>query len=86
MACVPVCPTGAIDNWHNVPRSLAYTLEQQFSWDQLPALLTEAQLAAMTTTQMAGLTSTQIGAMTTTEISALSTTQIAALTTTQIDG
>jgi len=44
-ACVPVCPTGAIDNWHNVPRTLAYTLEQQFDWDQLPALLTEAQLA-----------------------------------------
>ncbi|ODS91504.1 MAG: benzoyl-CoA oxygenase/reductase, BoxA protein [Comamonas sp. SCN 65-56] len=53
MACVPVCPTGAIDNWHNVPRSLAYTLEQQFSWDQLPALLTEAQLAEFGAADMA---------------------------------
>ena len=44
-ACVPVCPTGAIDNWFSVPRSRAYTLAEQFSWDQLPAELTSAQLA-----------------------------------------
>jgi len=44
-ACVPVCPTGAIDNWFPVPRSRAYTLAEQFSWDQLPAALTPAQLA-----------------------------------------
>ncbi|MEB2348907.1 MAG: benzoyl-CoA 2,3-epoxidase subunit BoxA [Comamonadaceae bacterium] len=44
-ACIPVCPTGAIDNWLTVPRAAAYSLEQQFSWDQLPAELTPAQLA-----------------------------------------
>lgn len=44
-ACVPVCPTGAIDNWLTVPRAAAYSLEQQFSWDQLPPELTLAQLA-----------------------------------------
>jgi benzoyl-CoA 2,3-epoxidase subunit A len=36
MACVPPCPTGSIDNWHMRPKSSAYTLEEQFSWDDLP--------------------------------------------------
>lgn len=35
-ACLAPCPTGAIDNWRDVPRSKAYTLEEQFSWDSLP--------------------------------------------------
>ncbi|GAB4291601.1 MAG: hypothetical protein Kow0058_10440 [Roseovarius sp.] len=35
MACIPVCPTGSIDEWRVVRR--AYTLEEQFSWDELPA-------------------------------------------------
>ena len=34
MACVPPCPTGAIDNWRMVSRP--YTLEEQFSWTDLP--------------------------------------------------
>lgn len=34
MACVPPCPTGAIDNWRMV--SKPYTLEEQFSWTDLP--------------------------------------------------
>jgi benzoyl-CoA 2,3-epoxidase subunit A len=34
MACVPPCPTGAIDNWRVVQQ--AYTLEEQFSWSELP--------------------------------------------------
>jgi benzoyl-CoA 2,3-dioxygenase component A len=34
MACVPPCPTGAIDNWRMV--SKPYTLEEQFSWADLP--------------------------------------------------
>ena len=46
MACVPPCPTGAIDNWFTMPRAKAHTLEAQFSWDALPAPLTEAELAA----------------------------------------
>lgn len=36
MACVPPCPTGAIDNWIKVLRDEAYSLEEQFSWDELP--------------------------------------------------
>ena len=34
MDCISPCPTGAIDNWRVVAR--AYTLEQQFSWNELP--------------------------------------------------
>lgn len=34
--CLAPCPTGAIDNWRNVAKSKAYTLEEQFSWDSLP--------------------------------------------------
>lgn len=37
MACVPPCPTGSIDNWRLVARGEAYTLDEQFSWDELPA-------------------------------------------------
>ena len=32
--CIAPCPTGAIDNWRVV--SKGYTLEEQFSWDELP--------------------------------------------------
>ena len=39
MACVPPCPTGSIDNWRDVPRVRAYSLEAQLSWDELPAEL-----------------------------------------------
>ncbi len=37
-ACVPPCPTGSIDHWHTVPKSAAYSLDEQFGWDELPAL------------------------------------------------
>ncbi len=37
MACVPPCPTGAIDHWIQVLSDEAYSLEEQFSWDELPA-------------------------------------------------
>lgn len=37
MACVPPCPTGAIDNWRNVIVAKAYSVDQQFGWDALPA-------------------------------------------------
>lgn len=43
--CIPVCPTGAIDNWRMVPKAKAYTLDEQFSWFDLPDELTPAQLA-----------------------------------------
>ncbi|MDP3135119.1 MAG: benzoyl-CoA 2,3-epoxidase subunit BoxA [Burkholderiaceae bacterium] len=35
-ACVAPCPTGAIDQWHAVEQP--YTLEEQFGWDDLPAV------------------------------------------------
>lgn len=33
--CIAPCPTGAIDSWRRVAK--AYTLQEQFSWDALPA-------------------------------------------------
>jgi benzoyl-CoA 2,3-dioxygenase component A len=36
-ACISPCPTGSIDNWRQVARSRVYTLEQQLTWDALPA-------------------------------------------------
>jgi benzoyl-CoA 2,3-dioxygenase component A len=39
MACVPPCPTGSIDNWRAMPRARAYSVEDQFGWDVLPAEL-----------------------------------------------
>ncbi|HJV60164.1 MAG TPA: benzoyl-CoA 2,3-epoxidase subunit BoxA [Albitalea sp.] len=35
-ACISPCPTGSIDNWRVVPKARAYTLEEQFGWDELP--------------------------------------------------
>ncbi|MBV8620674.1 MAG: 4Fe-4S binding protein, partial [Curvibacter sp.] len=46
MACVPPCPTGSIDNWRNMPRAQAYSVEAQLGWDELPAELSAEQLAA----------------------------------------
>jgi benzoyl-CoA 2,3-dioxygenase component A len=43
MACVPPCPTGAIDNWFTMPKANAYSTKDQFSWDELPAPLTDAE-------------------------------------------
>jgi benzoyl-CoA 2,3-dioxygenase component A len=37
LACVPPCPTGAIDSWRNVVQAKPYTLVDQFGWDSLPA-------------------------------------------------
>src|ERR1700730_11968570 len=34
MDCISPCPTGSIDNWRVVRN--AYSLEQQFSWQELP--------------------------------------------------
>jgi benzoyl-CoA oxygenase/reductase BoxA protein len=36
MACVPPCPTGAIDNWRTVLKADAYSIDEQFKWDVLP--------------------------------------------------
>lgn len=35
MACIPVCPTGSIDEWRVVTKP--YSTEEQFSWAELPA-------------------------------------------------
>ena len=37
MDCISPCPTGSIDNWRKVAKSAAYSLADQFSWDDLPA-------------------------------------------------
>jgi benzoyl-CoA 2,3-dioxygenase component A len=39
MACVPPCPTGSIDNWRSMLRVRAYSVEEQLTWDELPAEL-----------------------------------------------
>ena len=46
MACISPCPTGSIDNWRTMPRVKAYSVEEQLTWDELPAELTADQLAA----------------------------------------
>ncbi|MGE0796713.1 MAG: benzoyl-CoA 2,3-epoxidase subunit BoxA [Lautropia sp.] len=46
MACVPPCPTGSIDNWRAMPKVRAYSIVEQFGWDELPAELPPEQLAA----------------------------------------
>ena len=46
MACISPCPTGSIDNWRTVPRAMAYPIEEQLGWDELPAELTSEQLQA----------------------------------------
>jgi benzoyl-CoA 2,3-dioxygenase component A len=47
MACVPPCPTGSIDNWRMRPKSVAYTVEEQLSWDELPVAMSDQELAAL---------------------------------------
>lgn len=46
MACVPPCPTGSIDNWRTMPKARAYSIEEQFGWESLPAELPPEALAA----------------------------------------
>lgn len=46
MACVPPCPTGSIDNWRTMPKARAYSIEDQFGWESLPAELAPEALAA----------------------------------------
>ncbi len=45
MACISPCPTGSIDNWRSMPKALAYPIEEQLLWDELPAELSTEQLA-----------------------------------------
>ncbi|TAL63855.1 MAG: benzoyl-CoA 2,3-epoxidase subunit BoxA [Burkholderiaceae bacterium] len=46
MACISPCPTGSIDNWRIMPLARAYSIEEQLTWDELPAQRTPEQLAA----------------------------------------
>jgi len=46
MACISPCPTGSIDNWRTMPAARAYSIEDQFGWEELPAELTQEQLEA----------------------------------------
>jgi benzoyl-CoA oxygenase/reductase BoxA protein len=36
MACISPCPTGSIDNWRMVAKPRPYTVDEQFTWDELP--------------------------------------------------
>ncbi|MEY4738034.1 MAG: hypothetical protein RL302_2353 [Pseudomonadota bacterium] len=45
MACISPCPTGSIDNWRAMPLVRAYSIEEQLTWDELPAELSAEQLA-----------------------------------------
>lgn len=45
MDCISPCPTGSIDNWRLVPKAMAYSVDAQLEWDDLPPELTEAELA-----------------------------------------
>ena len=45
--CISPCPTGSIDNYRRVVRGRAYSLEEQLSWDELPAELSNSALSEM---------------------------------------
>ena len=45
MACISPCPTGSIDNWRTMTLVRAYSIEEQLTWDELPAELSAEQLA-----------------------------------------
>jgi benzoyl-CoA 2,3-dioxygenase component A len=36
-ACIAPCPTGAIDSWRQVAKDATYSIEEQLTWDALPA-------------------------------------------------
>ncbi len=46
LVCISPCPTGSIDNWRTMPKAKAYSIDEQLTWDALPAELTADQLAA----------------------------------------
>lgn len=58
MDCISPCPTGAIDNWRVVAN--AYTLEDQFSWSDLPP---QAEIAASQTGETIEALEDEIGAL-----------------------
>ncbi|EYF01815.1 benzoyl-CoA 2,3-epoxidase subunit BoxA [Chondromyces apiculatus] len=42
MACVSPCPTGAIDNWRQIRKDDAYSVDEQYTWEELPKQTTIA--------------------------------------------
>jgi benzoyl-CoA 2,3-epoxidase subunit A len=46
-ACISPCPTGSIDNYRQVLRAKAYSLDEQLAWDSLPAEMSREQLLAL---------------------------------------
>jgi benzoyl-CoA oxygenase/reductase BoxA protein len=56
-ACISPCPTGSIDNWRAVLRSNPYSLDAQFSWDELPP---EQEDLAANATELGGEASEQV--------------------------
>ena len=46
-ACISPCPTGSIDNYRQVLRAKAYSLDEQLAWDSLPAEMSRDQLLAL---------------------------------------
>lgn len=44
MACISPCPTGSIDNYRTVPKARAYSVDEQFGWDELPVELSRKEL------------------------------------------
>jgi len=46
MDCIAPCPTGSIDNWRQVTRAGAYSVEAQLGWEELPAELSDDKLGA----------------------------------------
>ncbi len=49
MDCIAPCPTGSIDNWRTLPRALAWSLDAQLGWDELPPEIEPAQWPAAQT-------------------------------------
>ena len=45
--CISPCPTGSIDNYRQMPKARAYSLDEQLSWDSLPAELSREQLSEL---------------------------------------
>ncbi|MDP3612080.1 MAG: 4Fe-4S binding protein, partial [Rubrivivax sp.] len=51
--CISPCPTGSIDNYRQVLRARAYSLEEQMGWDELPAELSRDQLTELAGAEVA---------------------------------
>ncbi|MFM9900038.1 MAG: benzoyl-CoA 2,3-epoxidase subunit BoxA [Polaromonas sp.] len=45
--CISPCPTGSIDNYRQMPRAKAYSLDDQLGWDTLPVELSRAEIAQL---------------------------------------